>query len=185
MASISDDFSASMGTNWTAVHGVGLSASGGVAVNSGDGQYDGSQHNTSMSTGNHSVSAVIAGKAAANYFDCKIRHDGNSGASRNGWQCSVGGSNEWFITEVVNGSGTDRASGTTTFADGDTLTAEGDGTTIRLRINGSEVGTYTSTLYQSNVRVGLGIYRGPTVASLDNFAAADLGGGVSAAWLKA
>jgi hypothetical protein len=174
MASISEDGTSV--ANFTAVNGAGLSVVSGAYSNSGSGVYDGSVHNTSMSTGDHYVSGVIGGKAASNYLDLKLRHNGSSGSGANGWQVAVGGSNEWYITETTAGVGTDRASGTTTFANGDVIRGEANGTTIRLLINGVEVGTYTSSLYQANVRVGAAIYRAATVMTVDDFAAADLGG---------
>lgn len=161
--------------NWTAVHGVGLSSTGSAAQAQAISNYDGSQHNTALASGDHRASAILGGLHSLNYLDVKIRHNGSSGASRNGWQVSVGGSNEYYISEVTGGSGTDRVSGTVSLSDGQVLMGEAEGTAIRLKLNGTTINSYTSSLYQSNTRVALGIYRGgATNATFANFAAEDL-----------
>jgi hypothetical protein len=178
MTTITDDFSASMATNWTTAHGGGMSSSGGQAVNSSSGSYDGVHHNTAMATGDHRASAILASApAAAVYRDVKFRHNGSSGASRNGWQVSVGGTNEYYISEVTGGAGTDRVSGTTSLSSGQRLMGEGEGTTIRLKLDGTTINSYTSSLYQSQTRVGMAVYRGASAAPMTLFEAEDLGVG--------
>jgi hypothetical protein len=178
MASIPTEDGTSV-ANFSAAHGSGLISSGGIFVPTGAGVYDGSYHNTALSTGDHSASAIISAPGSSRYFDIKIRHSG-TGGSRNGWQVSVGGTNEWYISEVTGGVGTDRASGTTTLSAGQRITAEGNGTTIRLLINGVQIGSYTSSLYQSQTRVGMGAYTNGS-GGLDDFEAQDLASAATSA----
>lgn len=175
MASVNEDGSSV--ANFSACHGAGLSSDGSNFQASGASVYDGSYHDTSMDTPNHRVGVVVLNKGFANYFDGKVRHLGLDGA-RDGWQGSCGGSNEVYLSEVNNGVGTDRVATTATWASGDTLWTEADGDDFRCWFNsGSDVANYTSSLYNTQVRVGMGIY-GDGANRIGNFEAADLGGAV-------
>jgi hypothetical protein len=177
MASISENGTSV--ANFTAVAGGGLLTNGSAFINSGDSQYDASAHNISMDSGNHTVSAVVGNKGLYSYVDLTVRGNGASGSGLNCWRVTIGtapGGDEYYITEVTGGAGIDRASGSTSFSNGAAFSAEADGTTIRLKINGTTIASYTSTLYQTNKRVGAGIYRVLVATTLSNFAASDNGG---------
>lgn len=178
MANLSEDGSSI--ANFTACHGSGLAVSGGNFITSGNasGVYDGSYHNTPMDTADHKVGIVIGSKGTPNYFDGKVRHLG-TGSSRDGWQGSVGGTNEAYLTEVNDGVGTDRVTATATFANGDTLWTEAVGSTIRMWINsGSNVASWSSSLYSTQVRVGMGLYHGGAPANnIGSFEASDVSSG--------
>jgi hypothetical protein len=183
VTTITDDFNRAnagdLGANWFDVHGNGLQIVSNAASNSADGSYDGSLHNTPLATDDHRVEVVINLKHALSYWDIKLRHNGLTGASSDGYKVSVGGSNERYLTRVDNGTGTDIDSGTVTFATGDTLGGQIEGTTITGDINGGSQWSDIDATYSAGKHVGLGMYRTSTVSTFDNFSAEDLGAAVT------
>ncbi len=92
------------------------------------------------------------------------------------WLSYGGSSFEATIYKVISGAFTALGSTVTvTFADGDTLRVEANGTTIRGLINGAEVISRTDSGIASGAQTGIRFYNVPAVeCDADSFAAGDL-----------
>jgi hypothetical protein len=133
--------------------------------------------------------AIISGKAALNYFSVLGRGAG-SAATRNVYQCTLGGSNEYYISKLLLGvTQAGEVAGTTSFADGDVLRLEVSGTTtvtVTLKKNGVTIDTLTdSSSPIASGYTGLEFFWGTagTRPTFDNFDTGDLSSGPSIAVL--
>jgi hypothetical protein len=145
---------------------------------------------TGASFGNDQYAeAVIGGKAALSYFSVLGRGSG-SAATRNVYQCTLGGANEYYISKLLLGvTQAGEVSGTTAFADGDVLRLEVSGTTtvtVTLKKNGVTVNTLTdSSSPIASGSTGLEFFWGTpaTRPTFDNFDTGDISSGPSIAVL--
>jgi hypothetical protein len=178
-ASYADDFnranSTNLGASWVDVNGSGLQIGANRAIVAAVNSYNGSGHTAQLGTADHYAQATIIGIGGGNYFEVKVRHNGLSGASEDGWQCVLGGSNEYYITRVDNGTSSDVETGTVTFAEGDVLRCEASGSSIKLFVDGVLVDSATSSTYSTQRYTGLGIYSSSAASGFDDFSAEDVG----------
>lgn len=183
MAQVTDNFDredqSGLGTNgagssWTACKGVGLDIITNKASTASSTSTRGNYQTGTSQTNDQYAQAVIGGKDVGSYFTILLRGAGADG-SRNCYKITVGGTNEYYIEKDTAGTNSTLVSGTTTFANGDTLRGEVEGTTIRLKVNGATVDTTTDSAHASG-STGIEGYWENTTVTLDNFEAGDLGG---------
>lgn len=174
-ASFSDPFSGSgaLGVEWTACQSTGLTQSGGDAFDATGGASRASCLTGVSLTNDQYAEAVLAlNQGAGRYASVMVRTNGVDG-TLTGYQISIGGTNEWYISEL---GGSDLASGTITWAIGDTVRIEANGTEICLILNTVEVDCVNDATYTSG-SAGMATYWEGSAIGFASFSAGDLGGG--------
>lgn len=190
MATFSDNFNranGALGASWTdTLTGGGLQINGnGVASTASTSR--GSRCTTTF-TQNHRAQAIFLRDGAGNgtFLSICCRYSGtDGGGNRNCYQGTTNGS-DYYITRVVNGSGTDLATGIggDLFQRNDIVELECNGTTIALYRTRSGTRTLINSVTDSAVSgtgVGLEIYNVDTPPTADDFYAEDISGGSSVA----
>jgi hypothetical protein len=180
MALFTDDFArgdtaADLGANYTDCLGAGLGIISGRAYNSDGASSRGSFLTGTTQTDDQYAQAVITGLGSS-YYTILLRGNG-ADATRDCYQVTAGGTNELYITRIVDGANVSEVSGTFTLVEGMVLRGEAEGTTIRLKLDGTERLSKTDSALTTGF-TGLEQYN-PVSARFDDFEAGDIGGGGS------
>ena len=174
-ATVTDDFNDGNLTGWTASIGAGL-VNTGTSVTSVNNNSRGSFYTGTVFTNDQYAQAVINTVVGNRFYSVEVRGNG-ADSTRDAYQCTVGATDEYYITEVTNSAGVDLASGTTTLAEGDLLGCEAQGTTITLKINTVTIDSVSDGSLTSGAP-GLAMFTNDVTGfSFDDFEAGDLGGG--------
>lgn len=179
MPLFTDDFNRAdtffdLGANWTPCVGTGLGINSNAAYSSEATVSHGNFVTAVAQANNQYAQGIISGVGSGQYFTFLLRGSG-SGATRNCYQFSVGGTDELYIARITAGSNVSQEAGNFTLANGDLIRVEANGSALRLLVNGVQKLTKTDSTHTSGL-TGIEIYTGSGSANgIDNFEAGDLG----------
>ena len=180
-SSISDDFSADTSGNYHGIYGDGsrgAAISGGVAVcNCSAYQKTWFYHATDLGSANHHAQATVGLWPDGSYSGLVVRCNGDTINSTGYYVVWAGGDNNVYLVPF-SGSTTgtpvswnNAASGLTTGTPF-TMRVDVSGSNFTLTINGTSMGTISDSTYSTGSHAGLMYYNNGTMATADNFSAA-------------